>query len=258
MTYEKILVWITVLVFSSCIKEERGECPCLLSLMIDGTEFLNGEDSVSVKMTARNYELSEQIGTDVREVKYKVPKSGMTISISNGIRNSVLGGDSLVIPVGFDADKFYADVAFVDISEETAVCHMKAKKQYSVIRLELLGSEDGEYPFGIKVTGQVSGWNIRSLLPIDGKFEAEASKDSEGRYHVIVPRQKDNSMIMDLTDRKAGSVEKRFLLGEMIAETGFDWNKDELDDIVVYIDHVSARISVEIVPWEGHMTDVEI
>ena len=64
---------------------------------------------------------------------------------------------------------------------------------------------------------------------------------------VRVPRQEDASLALKIQD--VDGYEKTFALGEYIAESGFDWNRPDLQDVLVQIDYARTQVIFTINDW---------
>ena len=120
-------------------------------------------------------------------------------------------------------------------------------KDYCRIRINMLTS-DKDYPFRLTVRGNVCGIRPdRSVVP--GDFSFGFTLDDTGQGEVRVPRQTDNSLILQILEDE--TVLREFALGEYIAETGYSWTDENLEDIEVSIDYAHSDISINVESWAG-------
>ena len=77
----------------------------------------------------------------------------------------------------------------------------------------------------------------------------EEIPDSSGSGTVCVPRQADNGLVLRILDED--KILREFALGEYIAESGYDWSAENLDDVEISIDYAHSFISIEVDDWTG-------
>ena len=69
-----------------------------------------------------------------------------------------------------------------------------------------------------------------------------------------LPRQADDSLELEFYDKdmtKAdGAPVDRLALGDYIRAAGYDWNREDLEDLYVNVDYTDAGVSVAIREWE--------
>ncbi|MBQ2875254.1 MAG: hypothetical protein IJE85_08150, partial [Bacteroidales bacterium] len=76
----------------------------------------------------------------------------------------------------------------------------------------------------------------------------EGRMNGDGICSIVLPRQIDDSLVMEL-DNDTGIL-TRFALGEYIAESGYDWNAPDLEDIVIDLDFAVTHLTLVIQGWE--------
>ena len=111
-----------------------------------------------------------------------------------------------------------------------------------------IGVEDGEhFDYGLNVKGEVDGYGSDGNCSV-GKFCADARKMQTGEFLVLIPRQYDASLLLDVND--GSDIVKTFALGEYIFASGFDWTAPDLGDIVVGIDYARTVLSLSVIGWD--------
>ena len=128
-------------------------------------------------------------------------------------------------------------------------------KDYCRIGIRMLSvSED--YPFRLSVEGNVGGIGT-DRSPLQGRFSYSFVSLDDGIGCVNVPRQYDDSLVLLVKD--GNRVLREFALGEYIAESGYDWAAEDLEDIEVSIDYAHSLIIVDVAGWsEAFEYDVVI
>jgi hypothetical protein len=97
------------------------------------------------------------------------------------------------------------------------------------------------------VRGRVAGYGANGF-PINGDFFYDVEDFSAEAWIMYVPRQTDNSLVLEINDGTA--VLKTFALGEYICASGYDWNAADLQDITVGIDYTRTKLTVSIRGWD--------
>ena len=108
--------------------------------------------------------------------------------------------------------------------------------------------EDVEhFPFNLAVRGGVAGYGADGSL-VQGEFYYLLKAFSNARSTISVPRQLDDSMVLEVND--GTEVLKTFALGEYIRASGYDWNAADLEDITVGIDYTRTKLTVSVLGWD--------
>lgn len=251
-----------VLVASCSVKENRTDCPCYLAVNTEGfykAGMKTATVSVSTESSLVNRENLE-LGLFTREPYYvAAPRRMNYVSMVSGFGgNSLLQGDTLRIIDGRMSDPvmaFSGEVACVgDNAEVRPVPH----KQYCKITMLVVGKMPGDdYPYRYRVNYPCDGLALRTLTPIEGWNSFIIEENLQPVMECSLIRQKTNDITMDILREEIEVGEQdpawkkisSFRLGALLARQGFDWTKEDLDDIVVTIDFSKADVYIEIVPW---------
>ena len=246
-----ILLFIAAAFLSSCsVKEDRADCPCWLRLdfsqCVDVMKFvsLNGwEDSLSVFETTafpKDYVSTPMV--------VSVPKDTLSLAVWFGPNSAYVNDGVFSIPKGSDCDSLYVFSCTVDCSEDDAFVNVKMYKEFATVRLVVGGSEDGEFPFKMAVRGSVSGLDLKTRTPVEGEFYYKLSQAGKGKWVFRLPRQNDNSLMLDLSWDEFGNTS--LPLGEWIAQTGYSWENENLGDIYVEVDYARSEAWIRVNDWE--------
>lgn len=253
-----LLVMALAFGYGCSIKEDRSRCPCSLVLDFSGVDISSGE-MMEIRITAPDGFLYYD-GDAVSGISYTdsgpeprpvynvtVPKSMLGISVVRGSEGLFSTGAGISIPLGCECPPVFMHYsgldAFTERREDKVVLH---KDHCNVVIRMLAGGAD--YPFRLTVEGNVCGISPdRSVVP--GDFSYDFQPDTEGLAKVRVPRQTDNSLVLAIRD--GDEVLREFALGEFIAEAGYDWTADDLEDVEVSIDYAHSEIRVDIAEWSG-------
>lgn len=259
----KALCALTVLLAAapSCdIKEDRGPCPCLLTLI-----YKEVPEVVRDVFRARIYrgeslQKDEEVNPSAEPEGHSVyvSKGENTVCYFGGVRKGRLESDRLMIPEGEESDPVFLGSETVTCNGDRASVLLDFRKDYCLLTLKLELLKDGTYPYDLEISGNVAGVDIRYLIPVEGNFRFVPDVKSKNVRSARIPRQKDSSLTLTLTDRKDGRSHS-VPLGRLIVESGYDWNKRNLDDITVRMDLTGGDVSIDIAGWEsGSVSDISL
>ena len=130
----------------------------------------------------------------------------------------------------------------VNTGSDRAVVHCNLRKNHCRIRIIFKGT--GSYAF--RARGNVCGYGYDGE-PYPGNFLADAEADEDGSLYVCVPRQYDNSLMLDLISGDGGV--RSFAIGNYLAESGYDWGSDDLHDATITIDYAATAVTFTIDKW---------
>lgn len=188
----------------------------------------------------------------------KVEKGYMHVSAYAGSQAMTLQGDCLVIPEGKPCDRIWAFAGeLIDATGESADEHIRLHKQFADLHIRMeelpLLSEDVD----ILVEGGTDGISILSLAPHQGRFSCVAPLEDEQGWVVPVPRQRDSSLELGLYF--GGVLRKTVPVGELIENSGYSWEKEDLEDIFISVSLFSgASVSIGVNGWETEKVSYRI
>ena len=90
---------------------------------------------------------------------------------------------------------------------------------------------------------------------------AKASPDTKKEASVSLPRQdtKKPGLRLSLVSKEDYSVWKEYDLSKIIVNTGFDWEKTDLDDIKIHLDYSGLLSGITVIDWQtGIETSITI
>lgn len=223
-------------VLASCsVKEDRSDCPCWLTVR---ASYPN--EAVSAWYGEKT--LFE--GLIGQQVDRKVPRGAVNVVTSLG---------SFTAPVGSQMDKLYATRTHVDTRGEEAEIAPFLNKQFATVYLEYSDTEDGRVGYTLEVFGQIKGADKRTLQPVDGTFRCLLEASSGRGYEVRLPRQKNDSVVINRYDTN-GNMLSPIPLGKIIQEAGFDWEAESLGDIIILADIPATSFQITVMQWDGPIT----
>lgn len=261
-----IPIFLVPSAISCSVKESRMSCPCYVNMNVDAFCALNGADDAMVSVISgsptqkENITLSEYQGTGYDIVVDRKTNCFSCVVGSEGMKNS---GDSIICPENGEWSRVYADSKSILCDADDRYVEMVPHKEFCTITFVLVGlaAPDG-YPYDIRVRAGSNGMRVKDRCPVEGNYTAFAVKSVSGTtYSVRVPRQKDSEMVMDLlnhSEDRVYTVEDRvktFPLGLTMKNMGYNWEKEDLEDIYVTVDYVRASVSVRLDEWSEEYYD---
>lgn len=238
---------ISLIMCAGCsVKEDRSICPCRLELdfsEVDTAVVLSADLDVTA---SDSFVCNAQVQASDFRYGYMldVPKGLVRIAVWYG-RGEYAVEDGVRIPYGSEAPLVYLHYSEVDADCESLREQVMMRKNYCKVLIRMKGEDAAEV--GISLLGNVDGY-MRDGKPSSGPFRSEAVEEMDEGRSVVIPRQIDNSLIMELDD--GSGVLKRFALGEYIAESGYDWKAPDLEDIVIDLDFAVTHLTLVIQGWE--------
>ena len=241
------------LAFVSCsVKTERTLCPGLVSILAEG-----GEDEIMQVIAAGEssyYEGRISKSGGKAASCFEIERGPVLLSVLSGLHSCRISGTQVLIDEDTEMDRLYAFSdsvgVYSDIVEMSCVLH----KQFAQLYLTIVETEDAAYPYYVKISGNVCGMDYADLSPVAGPFSATIHPII-GEYHrICLPRHSDDDTLeLEFYDRdmtKAGEAPvDRLPLADYIRAAGYDWSKEDLEDIYVSVDYTDGGVSVSVKPW---------
>ena len=225
-----VLFWMVgTLLLSSCsMKEDRGVCPCWMTVDLskvaesrwksperqsnteyqDVTKSLESRQHIAESVVLRlrgnpdevdyAFKMTETVNTEVGALEYEVPRGSVGVSVIemlDRVGHDVIAGydgDEIRIPVGEQMDSLYGFFRMYYTRCESVLCDVELHKEFCTVSFTL-GDKGYVSPYGLEVWGNVAGVSAWDLMPVQGKFRYAPIREN-GVYLVRVPRQVDNSL----------------------------------------------------------------
>ena len=219
-----------VALVSCSVKEDRGDCPCYLTVDAERTVSVDGWFGTTSLFNVNGGFVDRQ-----------VPRGIVDIVASHG---------RFSIPEGQQMDSLFARRIPVDTDGESAYARVTLCKNFATIELDFKDEDDGRTDYDLLATGTISGVDARSLNPEEGSFSFVPEPNTDGRgYAFRVPRQKDETLKLLLS--KDGNIVETIDLGYLVAKTGFDWKAESLGDIAILCDLPAHTFTITVKDWDG-------
>ena len=256
-------------IWGCSVKEDRGSCPCLLSVITtDAFSELDADSGTGWNLILTGYAeggkiVEERFGAEMSRdtLEYTVRKGAvlMTACLTESSTRAFSGG-VWRIPVGEQAEPLFACCGEVDASGETALYSVRPLKQYSTVTL--LDGSGGDEPFegrAMLVRGNSCGVDLTTLQPVAGLFEcrARAVEHLSGRgFQVRIPRQADASLELVIQPREGDdrATAAHFPIGETLFAQEHTPADEEVPDYIIWLSATGAAVRtssiITIRPWK--------
>ncbi len=242
-----LVLLISAIICAGCtVKEDRSSCPCMLVLdfsKVDTAVIRSADVIMAVNdgiILTDSLEPEDLAGGK----EYSVPRSEVELGVWSGAGNC-LTERGMTIPLGEECPPVYFHTSVVEADREMVCDTVRMRKNHCRLTINL--NRDDEAGWEISLLGNVDGYQDDGL-PAEGDFCYSFPAGREDVYHVILPRQRDDSLILEIDDG-SGAV-KMFTLGEYIAESGFDWTAPDLEDLTIEIDVSFVDVTLKIQGWD--------
>lgn len=237
------------------VKEDRNPCPCLLELDIKGPDAV-ASGTADVLLTSGNgFMFDETVDSWMEEGLYSVsvPRDEIHVRVWCG-GGRYVSESGLRIPSGQDCPRVYMHDSDIVTDGEFYREDVWLRKNHCVLTIVNKGN-DGDFS-NLVIKGNVSGYDAVGE-PLSGDFEFSLGDGSGKEHEAVLPRQKDDSLMLEMEDGKGNQI--AFSLGRYIVASGYDWTASELEDVTVTLDYALTEIRLNIDGWESvYRYDVEI
>ncbi len=251
----------------SAILEDRSACPSLLYFQVFNAGAFENIDSVQVN--AFRYPDQDRLCCDTTTIHALEGRNFcLNIIRADAVRGSgVLGFHRCrqeeegrwTVPLGSDFDPLFRFSYLSLVEPERFTVPVEFVKEHSRITLQFLNADQRGgvlFPFDVVIRSHTRGLNALSGEPVPGDFECRPQEIENGVFQCILPRQADDSLLLELYGRP-GLYNREGLahsidLGRFLRENGgISWKEKNLPDVLVGIDFTEYDIRVQIVPWEN-------
>lgn len=264
-TMDRILIILAAFAAASCtVIERRDGCPCWVSAdvsCIDPIKTSNAFGSIALffendaGFACSDYLTCEDLDSSSVKI-YELPRAVTDIVALSGNGVTMPSGPHFVPALAEDGyPRLHSWHKRSDLAGEQALIKPFPHKQHCVIRISL---EDGFRPesgdLSLHVSGEVCGLDLYSLRPLEGVFEARMPVGPDGRADVAVPRQYPGDRLLARIfrgDEEISCTDVSLLM----QNAGYDWGREDLDDISLVIGNFYVGAQLEICPWDSAVED---
>lgn len=249
----KVLVSVvSAFIVAGCsIKENRDECPCRLLLDFSEVDASVIWSADLLVMAQGGVVYAEEVGIPVQDgpIQVDVPRTDLSVNVYAGNSVDPVPGEGMMIPYGEQAPELYIHSSEIDTRKEMVREKVVMRKEHCVVSVKVSDSEG--FPFTLEVAGNVCGYD-GSGLPVQGEFMCGVDGNAVDGFRVVVPRQLDSSLELIVCD--GTEVAKIFALGEYLESSGYDWTKEDLEDVTVWLDYSLTYVVLTVQGWDEEFT----
>lgn len=238
--------WVLLSIFAeSCsVKENRSLCPCLLTVRISAVRSppatlvcIGGQEVTSINVP----------GDTLFHIP--VPRGRVLALAYAGVGEIPHPEEGCTAPPGHAFPPLYLASASVEAAGDTAAVHLPLRKQFCTLSLTLEGPPGWAEPYALEVAGDVCGVSA-SGAPLPGPFCAQVAPaapvdPAPGVWTVRLPRQHPADPLW-LDIRMPDRVVRRFNLGALLLDAGYDWLAPDLEDL-----ELSLELSVTAITFRS-------
>lgn len=259
VTFLCLLILISSLI-TSCIKENRCNCPYYLTL-INSSEFLATSGNTVLwffdKSTIEDFYQLEKMEKDSSYL-FTVSRRCDALHIwSNVSQSSYVDEDRAVLVCnGQEMDPLYYATSPLTRYIESDTVEVCFERMYAKLIVDIAGGDSENYAASIIVTGSNSGYYadcslVDEKLVIEKRSEVKSIGDSR-RFTVNIGKQRSIEELL-LNVIMADGSERVYNLGQLLLESGIKSSDDEnfLNDIYIFIDLEEYEIKIEIDSWQN-------
>lgn len=224
---------------SCTVKEDRKDCPCLLS--VEFSPLPPGPVEYRIEAMDGSLLARETVAQD--SVYFlKVPRDGVRLVAISGTALA----DDVVIPYGSDCPPAYISHATYDTNYEAVQIRPTFNKHFCTLSIILDGPPGNGGPVQIGIRGRVGALSLEGR-PLAGEF----SYISSGRASPLtcrLPRQAPSEqLLLDIV--MEDNLLRTFALGTYLRQSGYDWGEKDLKDVSVTICLSVTHITFHIQDW---------
>lgn len=252
-----VLLWMTAAV-SCSVKEDRRGCPAWCVVASDGyvADNYQGRLLCSIATDIRsNYGRSREEFADFKnkgDLVFEVPRDeNVYVDVFSGVGGMLFGDKVLAISPGECCDSVYAGHSSVFVTGDEVQTELPLNKEFATMLLMINGLESSFFSF--RIIGNVDGYCIPGGRPHIGRFEYCAPAVEGASCQVRLPRQVDDSLLLEILGDDGHAVSS-IPLGRAIAEQGYDWNAADLRDFAIGVDMRELKFTITIEAWDGSRT----
>lgn len=247
-----LLFLISMLLLIGCtVKEDRSDCPMPL-LVVPGMR----AENVPVRYHVRTE--AETVWNDVfvcgadSTVSIEVPRRILESFASYSKTDFYDREGNYLIPPGSECPEVWTHSAMLDATKPFVSDTVELYRSRACITFIIRGTAGRSQSMAL--VGKVDGFH-NDGRPSTGDFFCKAGEtgrmDSAGRWTVGVPRQSDDSLVLEM---ETSGMYRVFPVGHYLDDSGYDWTAKELEDVTIEIDYADYHIRIRTSAWEHTLT----
>jgi hypothetical protein len=241
-----LLVASSIIIIGCSVREDREKCPC--EILLDFSKEIRKENLCILAINDRGESIHDERILKLEDSVYSFyvePSDQIYLAVASYAEGFPLDFPPFQLPYGLDYYKQYAIFSSLEpkgvlIRKEISLHKIYCEIEISFVSQTLQGIDQ------VGVSGNICGYKMDGSL-IDGSFSCLKDAVDQDKVTISVPRQKDDSL--ELMIYSEGKKIVSFALGKYIADIGYDWTAEDLEDIKIEIDLVNKRIHLDSDLW---------
>lgn len=248
---EVLAVSCCMLLLSCSVKEDRDVCPCRLVIDMSQVDTSVVKYAELVVSASGNFITRDTLSAADFKDEYValVPREEVGVGVYFGAEDCVDDSGGLGIAYGDECPQVYMHSSLVLAQGEMMKETVSMRKNHCIMTIQV--QTEKEFPFRLEARGNVDGYELGGM-PSEGRFMYSMGADHGGVCRLILPRQTDESLILEVHD--GTDVLKTFALGEYVAASGYDWQEEDLRDLTVSLDYSMTRVGISVAGWRDEYT----
>ncbi|MBQ1913458.1 MAG: hypothetical protein II171_07860 [Bacteroidales bacterium] len=260
-----LLGWVLLSINAeSCsVKENRSLCPCLLTVRISAVR-----SPPATLVCISGPVVTNRIVPGDTLFHIPVPRGRVLALAYAGAEEIPHPEEGCTAPLGHTFPPLYLASALVEAAGDSTSVHLPLRKQFCTLSLTLEGPPGWADPYAMEVAGEVCGVSA-SGAPLPGPFRAPflpatasvslsarmlstafkaiagADGPVSGVWSVRLPRQHPSDPLW-LDILMPDRVVRRFNLGALLKDAGYDWLAPDLEDL-----ELSLELSVTAITFRS-------
>ena len=245
-----------ILLSESCsVKEDRTDCPCMLTLDFSDVDYgllqeagLTEMGIIVASESGACVRKSVSIKDSPQECVMAVPRSRVNMCAVCG-DGGLWTDSSVTVAEGEESPKYYVCSDSFDSHRNVMTRKVVLHKNHCILTVRLKDSYGvPSRNFLVSVEGNVCGFDMYGE-PVTGPFRATSDKSENGACSVCLPRQRDGSLSLQILFPGSSDI-RSFPVGEYILQSGYDWDAPDLEDVEVEVDFSLTGVSFSIDAWK--------
>ena len=221
--------------------EDRDLCPAQLLLRLPPRD----GPMVLVLETAQGRQADTLAAGDT-VYRTLVPRGTVQVMAACPPEGFVPSSGTLWIPEGNACPETLLCLQPYDLKGESLRDSVRLHKHFCRLDIRIV-CRAGAFPYSFAVSGGVAGLTTGGI-PVPGLFRCRVRPGPDGTCQVCLPRQSDASLVLEILSEDGPL--RSFALGEFLAESGYDWSADELEDTAVEVDYSRTFLTLRAGGWE--------
>lgn len=239
---------LSLLLLAGCsVLEQRSDCPCLVDLSFE-QGFCSDGAAVHVRGLSTGCCFCAEYGPSATSgtITISIPdRREAGIMVCPADFSDYLSDSGLVFPSSLPCPELILFAQRLDTSREHLQLSVKGYKNHCDISVYFVNA----FPSNsiLELCSSSCGL-MADGTPIAGEYRQHLVPDIRGAVLCRLPRQADDSAMLDIVPA-TGSV-RHIALGSLMAQAGYDWSSENLEDISITIDFSSSTARLEYSGWD--------